>query len=82
MTKDDLNILIWPAMLYALKPKGYLSNLICNVIIRNAKDIRKDIRLAMAEEINLVLELEPVIIKDQMHIEKWQKVLETLNNKE
>lgn len=73
MTKDDLNILVFPAMRYALGRKTYIVQLICKTLIRNAKDIRSDIRYRMGEEIACAINEKNAGM--EMDVMEWQKVL-------
>lgn len=57
MTKDDLNILVWPALYQAMywaelsKNKTLTMELVSKVIKQNAKNIRKDIRQFIINEL-------------------------------
>lgn len=73
MTKDDLNTLVFPAMRYALGRKTYIVEMVCRTLIRNAKDIRSDIRYKMGEEIAYAINSQNAGM--EMDVNEWQKVL-------
>ncbi len=52
MNNDDLNSLIWPAMRYALGCSSCVVPTVCRAIKNNAKNIRRDIKQRMIEEID------------------------------
>lgn len=77
MTKEDLNILVWPAMRYALGRMTYVVEMLCGVLIRNAKDIRHDSRIHMAEEIQRAIDTGQAGM--DMDVKEWQLVLDEFN---
>ena len=79
MTKDDLNCLVVPAMLYALKKdkKGFVTETVTKSIIRNAKDIRSDIRYQMGETIANALNADE---EDRMNHMMWDRVLKAFSD--
>jgi hypothetical protein len=74
MTKDDLNSLCWPAMRYALGRKTYVVDTVCKALIRNAHNIRQDIKQRMAEEI--VKAIKDNQAGMDMDVVEWKMVLE------
>ncbi len=75
MTKDDLNTLIIPALRYALGRKTYVVELISSCIRRNARNIRRDIRDKISEEIQEAIASGHAGMP--MDAVEWQKVLES-----
>ena len=74
MTPYDLNCLCWPAMRYALGRKTYVVDSVCRTLIRNAKDIRPDVRFRMVEEISKAIDCGNAGM--DMDVEQWLKVIE------
>jgi hypothetical protein len=79
MTKDDLNSLCWPAMRYALGRKSYVVEMVCQALIRNADNIRQDIKQRMAEEI--VKAIKDNQAGMEMDVIEWEMVLEAFGVK-
>ncbi len=78
MTKDDLNCLVVPAMLFTLKKDkdGFVADTVTRAIIRNAKDIRSDIRYKMGETIANALNADE---DDLMTHMLWDRVLKAFS---
>ena len=77
MTKDDLNSLCFPAMRYALGRKTYVVDTVCGVLIRNAKDIRNDIKVSMSDEIQKAIDNNNAGM--DMDVIDWKRVIEAFN---
>jgi hypothetical protein len=78
MTKDDLNCLVVPAMLYALKKdkEGFVTDTVTRALVRNASDIRADIRYQMGETIANALNADE---GDLMNHMMWDRVLKAFS---
>ena len=78
MTKDDLNSLVIPAMLYALKKdkEGFAADTVTRAIIRNAKEIRSDIRNQMGEAIANAMNADEDGLMNHM---LWDRVLKAFS---
>ena len=73
MTKDDLNSLSWPAMRYALGRNTYAVETVCRALKNNAKDIRRDIKESMAEEITKAIALNQAGM--DMDVLQWERLV-------
>lgn len=78
MTHDDLNSLAPPAMLFALEKDrhGFCTETVTRALIRNAKNLRSDIRYRMAEDIAKALNADE---EKRLDWYSWEKVVKTFS---
>lgn len=78
MTKDDLNTLVIPALRYGLGRRTYITGMIADCLIRNKKDIHRDIRDLIVREIKRAIEEGNAGM--QMDVDEWNRVIEVFDN--
>lgn len=71
---NDITILAWPAMRYALGRKTYVTNDVSSVLVRRAFEIPKHVREKMALEIEKAIKSGNAGM--DMDVEDWQRVLD------